>query len=274
MEDQSESTSSQERTGDLDWSVFAWLMATAVVASVVIVPYLLELMSATGDNTSAGELIFAIVFERVFLSALAIGVGLIVCGKLGRATTPLTAVIANDPSARNLRSSLLLALMCGLGVGAVIYLLDPILEAALMPELPATARRAEAAARQISTWKPLLASLSAGVTEELWFRFCMMTLFVWLGCRLTRHPQPGTSIIWGANFLAAILFGLLHLTNVIQLEIPITLLIVLYVVIWNGLSGVVFGWLYWQCGLVYAMLAHTIADVVLKVLVPMVETAT
>ncbi len=274
MRDAENSTSNEKHTSDLDWKVFSCLMFLALAASFAVVPYLLEIMQATADNTSTWELVPAIVFERVFFSGIAICVGLIVCRKLGRAATTMNVLTHGESSStQRLRSSLLLSMACGLGVSATIYLLDPILEAALVPELPESARLAEEAARQMSPWKPLFASFSAGVTEELWFRFCVMTLFAWAGCRLTHQLQPSTTLVWTANFMAAILFGLLHLTNVVQLGIAITPAIVLYVVVWNGFAGVVFGWLYWQRGLIYAMLAHMVTDIVLKVLIPLVESA-
>jgi len=147
---------------------------------------------------------------------------------------------------------------------------DPWLEA-LMPEWPESARHAEEVAENMAAWKPLLASFSAGVTEELLFRFGFMTLLVWLGVKMTRREAPGSFVPWMANLLTALLFSLAHLANVVELGISITLGTVLYVTLTNGVAGVVFGRLYWRHGLEAAVLAHMVADVVLKVAVPMIQ---
>jgi membrane protease YdiL (CAAX protease family) len=147
----------------------------------------------------------------------------------------------------------------------------PWIENRLMPKLPEIALRAEEGAEQMAAWKPLLASFSAGVTEELLFRLGLMTLFVWLGAKMSRSRPPGAWVFWTANFMAALLFGLVHLTNLVGLGIPITFGAILCVLPGNGMAGMVFGWLYWRRGLETAMLAHFVADVVLKVAVPIIK---
>jgi len=73
---------------------------------------------------------------------------------------------------------------------------------------------------------------------------------------------------WPAILLAALLFGLGHLPAT-KAIMPLTPLIVARALLLNGIAGIAFGWLYWQYGLVGAMLAHFCADIVLHLIGPL-----
>ena len=246
--------------GDQQWKPFALWMLVALVAALAAIPYTIEIMSAAGRVVTLGDVASAIIAERMFLSAFAIGIGLILGVKVG----------LGHPSERNWRQPLLYAIICGIGVGIAVSVVSPWLERSLVREWPDSARRVEDVANQMEPWKTVLVSFSAGVTEELLFRFGAMTFFAWLGAKMARHQPPGGTVVWIANLLAAVLFGLLHLSNVVEFGIPITVGIVLYVTLINGAAGIIFGWLYWRRGIGAAMLSHVVADIVLKVIVPMV----
>jgi hypothetical protein len=113
-------------------------------------------------------------------------------------------------------------------------------------------------------WQGFLAALSAGINEELWLRLGLMTFLVWLGTKLMKQERPSPRIVWIANGLTAIAFGMLHLPLAATLG-PLTIVIVVRVLLLNGIAGIVFGWLYWRRGLLAAMVAHFITDIVLHV---------
>jgi membrane protease YdiL (CAAX protease family) len=75
-------------------------------------------------------------------------------------------------------------------------------------------------------------------------------------------------ILWTANILVALLFGLGHLPATATL-VPLTSLVVIRAVVLNGPASLAFGYLYWAHGLESAMLAHFTADVVLHVIMPL-----
>jgi membrane protease YdiL (CAAX protease family) len=114
-------------------------------------------------------------------------------------------------------------------------------------------------------WQALLGSVSAGITEELLLRLGLVTFLVWLGTKLVRRRQPSPAVVWAAIGVAALVFGLGHLPLAASLA-PLTALMVVRTLVLNGFAGLVFGWVYWQHGLVAAMVAHTSADIVLHVL--------
>jgi membrane protease YdiL (CAAX protease family) len=94
-----------------------------------------------------------------------------------------------------------------------------------------------------------------------------MSVLAWLGKFIshTADGRPTTAILWIANVLAAVLFGLGHLPATSML-LPLTALVVTRAIVLNGLLGIAFGYLYMTRGLESAMIAHFSADIVLHVL--------
>jgi membrane protease YdiL (CAAX protease family) len=138
---------------------------------------------------------------------------------------------------------------------------------AMLKALGETANALNLQTSQPAAWKGLLASFYGGIVEEILLRLFVMSFFVWLGRFIskTSDGRPTSAVIWTANILAAVLFGLGHLPATAVL-IPLTPLVVVRAVVLNGLLGIVFGWLYWKRGLESAMISHFSADIVLHVL--------
>lgn len=98
--------------------------------------------------------------------------------------------------------------------------------------------------------------------EELLLRWGMMTLLLWIGWRVVLRGQgrPGPALVWTANILAALLFGIGHLPALAAM-VTLTPLIVVRTVLLNALGGVIFGWLFWRRNLETAMVAHAATHV-------------
>jgi hypothetical protein len=98
-------------------------------------------------------------------------------------------------------------------------------------------------------------------------RLFVMTLLAWLLGKVWRN-LPTVGALWTANVLAAVVFGLGHLSTAVALGIPINAMVISYAIVVNGLMGVTFGWLYMKFGIEAAMVAHFCADIVVHVVGP------
>jgi membrane protease YdiL (CAAX protease family) len=108
----------------------------------------------------------------------------------------------------------------------------------------------------------VLASVQAGVREEISMRLFLMTILAGLGGLVQREEdgRPSPTVMWCAVILSGFLFGLGHIDEVVPTpEIFDALIIILLV---NTVFGIVFGWLYWKQGLESAILAHFMVDAV------------
>jgi hypothetical protein len=189
------------------------------------------------------------------------------------AVIPYTYSIERRPASREqsttdliteFAENVLVETLIGLGMAVVLAIVDHFVEP-MMPKLR----------RPLPTppaWTGLLASVGAGIQEEIWLRLGFMTFLVWLGTRIVRRPTPASGIVWIGNVLAAILFGALHLPQAFVL-VGINATLVAFTLLGNGVPGIVFGWLYWRHGLVPAMVSHFAADLLQKGVLPLLGLA-
>lgn len=247
----------------LTWKVFGVLMAGALVGISAVMPYAFTLAGPLPPLPIPLWLLVVLqIVQNLLLCAVAAGLGLWLGGKVGLGAPILRAWLARERDAASRFRSLLVPAMLAGVVSAV---------AILILELGVFVRRLPVGGEILSgppPWQGFLASFYGGINEEILLRLGVMTVLVWLGAKLVRTDAPGAGVIWTANVLAALLFGLGHLPATAGI-MPLTALVVIRALVLNGLAGVVFGWLYWRRGLLGAMVAHFSADIVLHVLAPM-----
>ncbi len=107
--------------------------------------------------------------------------------------------------------------------------------------------------------------LYGGLTEEVLFRWGLMTLLVWLAWRFLQKRQgdPRGVYFVAAIVLTALTFAAGHLPLAFLIVPNPTALLVVFVIVANSLFGLVAGLLYWKRGLESAMIAHITTHIVL-----------
>jgi hypothetical protein len=246
------------------WKYAFALTLVSIVGCILVVPFTADLLAQTDAQPLVKALLplimtIEVVIESV-LSFLMILLGLGLGRSLGLVWPPLDGWDSGTERGRRFRGALVLATALGVGAAALIWALGYGMEGSLTSKVPI---------KLPSWWACLLASVGAGIREEVWLRLGVMTLFVWIGTKLARQPAPGSVIIWSANLLACMLFGAIHLPQAFAF-FGASLALVAFVLVGNGLPGLIFGWLYWRKGLVAAMACHAVVDIVTKVIIPLV----
>jgi hypothetical protein len=247
-----------------------------MVGIIAVIPYSLTQQSdllATLELPIPLPLLVAIqIGQNAVLFLGLVAVGLFLAARTGLGLPFVEGWLTKQPVWEHLPRTAALAAFLGVVSTLVIIGLDafvfgPPLEAMLTElaiELP----------ESISppAWQGFLASFYGGVAEEVQLRLCVMTLLAWLGGRVSRDAEgrPTLAVLWIANVMAAVLFGLGHLPTAAALGLPMNALFVTRTVILNGLLAVVDGWLYGTRGLESAMIAHFSADIVLHVVLPLI----
>ncbi len=117
----------------------------------------------------------------------------------------------------------------------------------------------------------ILASLSAGIGEEITFRGFMFGLWGLILTWLFKRFNGRTAALWIANVIAALAFGAGHFGTAMALTGAATFadlspLLIVELFVLNGIVGVVAGERYMKDGLVAAAGVHFWADVVFHVL--------
>lgn len=254
----------------INWKVFFILWFAAILSTIAVLPYVLELQSgllAQLDVPIPLPVLIALqTMQSGLLFAILIFIGLILMKRIGLSTPLLESVTKGESTANILRAILPISIALGVIAALVIIGLDLFFQPLILNQLGSQASALTPAA-QPAAWKGFLASFYGGIAEEILLRLFVMSLFAWLGSFISRtsESRPTTTIFWIANILAAILFGLGHLPA-LSLILPLTTLVVIRTVLLNAIGGIIFGWLYQTRGLESAMIAHFSADIVLHVI--------
>lgn len=254
------------------WKVFFILWVATIFGVIAVIPYSLELQGATLQSLDLPIPLPALIAIQIVQSALIFGVliaaGLFFAGRIGLGAPILEARARGESVADKIRAILPVSIIVGVVASALIIGLEILIfQPALMKELGDSANALNLQNAQPAAWKGFLASFYGGIVEEVLLRLFLMSLLAWLGKFIshTADGLPASGILWVANILAAIIFGLGHLPATATI-IPLTPLVITRAIVLNGLAGVAFGWLYWKRGLEAAMISHFSADIVLHVL--------
>jgi hypothetical protein len=265
-----------DRGGErFNWRIFGVLVGLLSLGYVAIIPYSLTLgansLKTLTPQVPLPVLIAAQTLQGILLYSILAGIGLFAAGRIGLGTPILRKWIEAHPVRDDVRRIVRPALLVGV-VGSLTvlateaYIFTPLLSRDLAQigiPMPATLTP--------PAWQGLLASLYGAFDEEVVMRLFLLTVLAWLGSRIwksgTRRPSP--AVLWTANILASVLFGLGHLPATAAAGLPIDSIVIARAVVLNGLLGVGFGWLYFTDGLESAMLAHFSADIMIHVIVPL-----
>jgi membrane protease YdiL (CAAX protease family) len=256
----------------INWKVFFILWIASILSIVAILPYSLSLQSGLLQNLELPIPLSVAITIQVLQSAVMFGVlifaGMFFASRSGLGTPILDAVTRSERVADRVRTILPLSIILGvIGTLVILTLEFFYFQPAMLKEIGETANNLNLQTSQPAAWKGLLASFYGGIAEEILLRLFVMSLFVWLGRFIskTAEGKPTVAVIWIANILAAVLFGLGHLPAT-SVQVMLTPLVIARAIVLNGLLGIAFGWLYWKRGLEAAMISHFSADIVLHVL--------
>jgi len=102
--------------------------------------------------------------------------------------------------------------------------------------------------------------LQGGITEEVQFRWGLMSLVA--AITLFVFPADSAGPVPLAIVMSALLFALFHLAGGRQIGLANNPMETALIIVDNTWGGIIFGWLFWQHGLVTAMIAHATMHIV------------
>lgn len=115
----------------------------------------------------------------------------------------------------------------------------------------------------------LLVSIGAAVGEEVWFRYGLMTLVLWGIKKVFKISELTDRLVWIVIIVVGVAFGAAHLPQLISYGGGTSF------ALWGTMLGnmavsMLYGWCFWKHGLISAIIAHFVLDIVLHVLTAMV----
>lgn len=256
-----------------DLRIAVLLAAAAAVATLAVIPYLLQIDPArmTGGGAIALPALIAIQAMSMFiLCALLAWGGLRMGHRVGLGAPLLQHWVSRHGDARIRDRKPWQSIGLGVATAIAILVLSRVFDPLLLPETDVQMTDITGAR---SALYGLMASFYGGIVEELQLRLFLMTLIAWTATWLLRRRAAfdGTlspRVAWAAILVAALLFGLGHLPAA-SMVWGLDAGVVVRTLLLNGIGGVAFGWLYWKRGFEMAVLSHFAADLVLHALVPL-----
>ena len=195
------------------------------------------------------------MLQNAVIVAIAAAIGTVLTPRVGLHAPFFEALVAGEPLWPTLMLQLVPTLLIGLG-GSLLFL--AVYYWFVRPRLDEhTIQRAEDLRRNLGVWGRLL---YGGIVEEVLFRWGLMSLLIWLGVELFGAATSG--VVWTAIVMTGILFGLGHLPSHFAIGCRKTPLFIGSVIGLNLWVALLFGWLFWQVGLLAAILAHMLFHLV------------
>lgn len=216
--------------------------------------------AAEASGLSVAVIVAVTAVQSLVLVALAVAAGLYTAPRVGFRSHLLARLSEGTPLGPAVREFARPALLGGVAVGAMLLVAD-----AFAPT------PVDGAAGPTVTVGALLASLPmrvlyGGITEEILLRWGVMSVLAFALVRTVgRGRESGSlspALAWTAIVVASVLFGLGHLPAATGVYGGLTTEVLAFVVGWNTLAGLVFGWLFWRHGLEAAIVAHALAHLV------------
>lgn len=254
------------KENNFDRRLFSLLLILNIIAALIAIPF---------GNVLSGKpaiepykLIYLIPFQIVlslFIYSLVISVGINFSERYGYDEPVFKSFLYKRDYPENVRQILSYSFLTGIGVGICLIALS-LIWTFLFP-VPSL--------KQVNHPGPFygfLVSISAGISEETLFRFCLLQAFIWLGGFLVKEEYVKSAgvLFWTANFLSGIVFGIAHIPNLVVVGAQMSLSTVSMTVTLNLIAGMTYGYLFFRYGLLSAMIAHFSTDLVLHVIAPMI----
>jgi hypothetical protein len=257
------------------WTLFWILLTAGLLTTAAVLPYSLAMNPDAAEKLKVNlakkgskipamlVIVFASIVQAGLLIAIAIYFGLQTTRAIGLRLPILDSLLTGQPALSILFSVLPITLLVGFGAGAVIIGLEKYY---FQPRLPKAFHDIET---KQATWKRVLACFYGGIYEEMLLRLFVLSGMIWLIGQVWLSPagQINLVVFWAANIIASLLFGLGHLPATARIA-PLTPLIIVRALTLNGLAGLVFGLLFFNYGLEFAMIAHFCMDIMMHVVFP------
>ncbi len=240
------------------WVALVALAAVGLLgATPFLLPVLQEMVAGRRLSMPLGVLLALQDAQALLLASAAAAVGVWTAPRVGLDAPLVRARLGGERVGRRVLALLPASVLAGtLGAAAVL-----LLSLAMKRHLPAGVGDFP----RMSPWVSATAALYGGIVEELLCRWGVLGLFAFVLDRLAFGRTAG---FWVANVASALGFGLLHLPAARALHMPLTPVVVAYLLVGNALVALLCGWLFRRRGLESAMLAHGSADLWLHTVLP------
>jgi hypothetical protein len=247
----------------VNWVIFIYLFFVSIPGIVITVPGAVKSMkerileaAPEGKKIPSMAVITVLgIVQSSILVLIASAAGTYFTPKVGLSAPFFQSLVEGEELWPSLAPQLLPAFSLGIG-GALIFIAAYYFIA--RPRLDAeTVSHMESLRMDLGIWGRIL---YGGIAEEVLTRWGLLSFISW--CGMTLSGGIDGTIMWIAIIISGILFGLGHLPSYIGAGCKKTPGFIGFMILFNLYASLIFGWLFWQYGLVAAMIAHMLFHLV------------
>jgi membrane protease YdiL (CAAX protease family) len=111
--------------------------------------------------------------------------------------------------------------------------------------------------RRFSAIAPMTAMVAAPLTEEVNVRLFLMSAIAWIVWRVTDRRDAAFTV---ALIASSVIFAAMHLARPFPGQQDLVTFYRASLLVKYTIAGLPMGWLFWRCGLPYAMLCHVLVN--------------
>jgi len=247
----------------MSYLLFLILVAICLPGIIVVIPRTVKTLKETIEDKITSEeekpskstLISLSIIQSMGLVIVSSAIGTTLTPRVGLEAPFFQALVSGASALKALQPQILPALLGGIG-GSIVFITA--YYALFRPRLDnQTVKSMEDLRMGLGAYSRIL---YGGIVEEVLTRWGLMTFFVWLIALIAGGPN--NLVIWIAIIISGILFGLGHLPSYLAAGCRKTSLFLTLMISLNLWAAIIFGWLFWQYGLIAAMLAHMLFHIV------------
>lgn len=233
-----------------NWQLFLLLSLLSLPGILIVIPRLVgSLLSKRQPTRPSAVIKLAAVLQTLVLLLIFCAVGTAVTPGIGLKAPFFEALAAGSIDLDALLSQIIPSLIVGIG-GAVVFV-----AAYYMIFRPRLDQHTLAVTESLRAELGLAGRVFyGGIFEEVLTRWGLLSVVIWAIAKVSGVLSPVT--IWVSIVIAGVLFGLGHLPSAVGAGARISPALVSTAIALNLWAAILFGWLFWQYGLVAAMLGH------------------
>ena len=246
------------------WLEFTILFIAAFLGGLAIMPYSLKLLNSSTRSKplkmSLPVMLLLSFLQTAILFAIVTGVGLLAAHAIGLGAPLLETALTGAVSSQTVWTTIEIASLLGALAGALLLIADIFF-------LPYWPKPLLDTTLKTTAMDNFLASFYGGINEELLMRLFGLSGLAWLLSFVFHTPAgtPTIAVLWIANIVLTIIFGLGHLPALKKTAGEISRIMFARSLILNAPIGLLCGWLFWTYGIEAAIIAHFSADIVYHV---------
>ncbi|MCA0402812.1 MAG: CPBP family intramembrane metalloprotease [Proteobacteria bacterium] len=234
---------------EINWPLIIVLFSLSIPGIVITIPRLIHFLLKQNSQELQKRISTMATIQTLLMAFIMCFAGTIIATKTGLRASPLDSLIQGQPVFAEIQEFILPLILYTLLAIVIFCLLYYGIGSSFLDE------------KTITTMTEMRAAIKAdgcilynGMTEEIFARFGLMNLIAFFS--ILFYGQKTMAIFWMSAFLSGLLYGASQLPAYIAAGCVSSRRFIYIILLIYTSQALIFGWLYWQYGLVAAIISH------------------